>query len=491
MQVQLFHKNVVVDTSSGSGVDHATALLREVFGYSSLRPHQIEVLEQFLTGRDTLAVLPTGGGKSMCYVLPALMGEGLGVVISPLIALIRDQVIKYRKVGVPAAAIDSHQTPEQKWQVMDALRSGRVKLLFVSPERFALPRFREFLKSLSLRFVAVDEAHCVSQWGANFRPEYRKIGEYLDEFAPGLPRLALTATATKRVREDILDFLALRDPAKILKTPMRENLRIGVDKESNVEACEISMIDKVYRLDGQGIIYAGTRKKVESLTSKLRQAGIEALSYHAGLSARVREQGLSSFISGQAKVVVATNAFGLGIDKNDIRFVHHYGLPGSLENYVQEIGRAGRDGLPAECDMVYTSRDYHVQKFVIDKSHPPVSSIVKCYESLSDFFDEQSDVSRDELVEYVGASSKIDAGELTASVDTLIKEGFAARVRSGEFSSFQEDFKLAPGDSTNWTAFLKDYPLRKRLALERLDSMVVYAGAGKHRDQVLQRYFVD
>ncbi|MDB2447072.1 ATP-dependent DNA helicase [bacterium] len=491
MTTELFHKEITSESGSGGDIDHATSVMRKIFGFSSLRPHQEEVLEHFLKGEDTLAVIPTGAGKSMCYALPAMMGDGVGVVISPLIALIRDQVIKFRKVGIPAAALDSMQSPEQKRQVVDALRQGSVKLLVISPERFALPRFRSFLKELQVRFVAVDEAHCISQWGSNFRPEYRKLGEYLEDFPSSIPRLALTATATKRVREDILKYLNLRNPAKILKAPMRANLRISVEKESKVDDAEISLVDKVWKSEGQGIVYAGTRKKVEQLSRRLREAGISATAYHAGLSNAMRESSQKAFIEGSVKVVVATNAFGLGIDKNDIRFVHHFGLPGSLENYVQEIGRAGRDEEFADCDMVYTSRDYHIQKFVIDKSHPPVSTLKKCFEIFTDLMGDNSEVSAEDLYKTVSVKSMIENEEIKSGVDTLVKEGFLSRRGFGGYSSFDNDVQLSFGDYEKIADFFKEYPKRKVAAMTRLDSMMVYAGAGDLREQVLKRYFLD
>jgi ATP-dependent DNA helicase RecQ len=491
LTTELFHREIYPENGTGGDIDHATSALRKVFGFSSLRPHQVEVLEQFLKGQDTLAVIPTGGGKSMCYALPAMMGEGVGIVISPLIALIRDQVIKFRKVGIPAAALDSMQSPEEKRQVVDALKQGVVKLLIISPERFALPRFREFLKSLSLRFVAVDEAHCISQWGSNFRPEYRKLGEYLEDLPFSIPRLALTATATKKVREDILTYLNLRDPAKILKAPMRENLRISVDKESKVDDAEISLVDRVWKSDGQGIVYAGTRKRVEQLARRLREAGLSATAYHAGLSPAMRESAQKAFIEGSVKVVVATNAFGLGIDKNDIRFVHHYGLPGSLENYVQEIGRAGRDDKLADCDMVFTSRDYHVQKFVIEKSHPPVSTLKKCFEIFGDLLEHNSEVESEDLYKTVSVKSMIEREEIISGVETLVKEGFLNRKGFGGYSNFDSDVRFSLGECDKISDFFKEYPKRKSAALTRLDSMMVYAGAGDLREQVLKRYFLD
>lgn len=488
---ELFHSEILPSQGKASGdIEHATSVLRAVFGYSGLREHQKEVLESFLKGQDTLAVIPTGAGKSMCYALPSMMGEGVGIVISPLIALIRDQVIKFRSVGIPAAAIDSLQTPEQKQQVVNGLRSGAIKLLIISPERFALEKFRLFLKSLTIRFVAVDEAHCISQWGSNFRPEYRKLGEYLTDFPKGIPRLALTATATKQVRADILEYLDLRSPTQILKAPTRDNLRVSVEKESKVEDAEISLTDKIWKAHGQGIVYAGTRKKVEILTKKLNSSGIQAAPYHAGLHSSIREKSQQAFIEGTVKVVVATNAFGLGIDKNDIRFVHHFGLPGSLENYVQEIGRAGRDGNYADCDLVYTTRDYHVQKFVIEKSHPPLSSLKKCFEVYFEKTSASDGLTRDQLCLAVQKSTHIDVEEIKAAVETLIKEGFLLRDRSSGFSSYDADFNVLAGRLNEIDVFWREYPERRKAALSRLDSMMVYAGAGHHRSEVLKRYFI-
>lgn len=482
-----FYREIGPESGTGSSLDHATYVLRRLFGYSSLRPNQIEVLEPFLSGRDTVAVIPTGAGKSMCYVLPAMMGPGLGVVISPLIALIRDQVIKFRQAGIPAAAIDSMQSMEEKKQVTDALRAGIVKLLIISPERFALQGFRNFLTKLSLRFVAVDEAHCISQWGSNFRPEYRKLGKYLEDLPSSLPRLALTATATNKVRKDILNHLRLRDPAKIIKTPMRDNLRISVERESKLDDAEVSLVHKVWKAQGQGIVYTGTRKKVGKLLKALLSAGISADGYHAGLSHVQRESAQRAFIDGTVKVMVATNAFGLGIDKNDIRFVHHYGLPASLENYVQEIGRAGRDGEDAECDVVYTSKDYHIQKFVIDKSHPPLATLRKCVESL----EERQDIDLNEICRIVTSKSMIDREEILSSMDTLVKEGFVTKRGSRGYFTLDSEVCFSLGNIDKIDEFYLEYPNRKKSAMTRLESMLVYAGSGSLRERVLKRYFLD
>jgi len=462
----------------------ANEAARRVFGFNGLRLEQVEVLKHVLTGKDALAVMPTGSGKSMTYVIPALLGPGLVVVLSPLIALIRDQVIKLRRAGVPAAALDSHQSPEEKKQVIDALRMRRVKILFVSPERFSLPKFRDFLNSLEIKLFAIDEAHCISQWGYNFRPEYRKIGDYLQNFSPSIPRLALTATATKRVREDILSCLQLRNVALIIKNPIRSNLETSISRASKVEEAMDLLINKIWQSNGQGIIYAGTRQKVEDVARRLQAENISNQIYHAGLSPDVREKAQKSFLNGELRVIVATNAFGLGVDKPDIRFVHHMGMPQSLEQYIQEIGRAGRDGGYARCEMVYTSRDYHVQKFLIEKSHPSLSTIKKTYEVARDHG--LLEPSSFEFIRLLIQITQISKEEAHTSIDLLVREGWLVRTPTAH-----GDFRIHVSEKIGVEDFFLAYQERRDGALNRLDTMFHYLASGNYRSQFLEHYFLD
>ena len=462
----------------------AQDLARRVFGFHGLRLDQVDVLKEVLAGRDTLAVLPTGSGKSLTFAIPALMGPGIVVVISPLVALIRDQVIKFRKIGIAAAAFDSQQTPEQKKQVVDALRAGRVKLLFISPERFSYPRFRDFLQSLNIVLFAIDEAHCISQWGFNFRPEYRKLGDYLDAIPLRIPRLALTATATKKVRGDILETLRLKNPAVILKNPVRSNLEIGVFRTPKVELALELLVAKIWECTGQGIVYAGTRQKVEDLTKRLSEEGMKAKAYHAGLSSDQRALAQREFLSGEARVIVATNAFGLGVDKADIRFVHHMGLTQSLEQYLQEIGRAGRDGGFAHCSLVYTTRDYHIQKFIIEKSHPLPAVLKKSFEIARDYGMEE--YSSFDFFKRLMSMSHFSKEEAETSIELLIKEGYLSRVPTAH-----GDWRIQATNRDGLEDFFSGYGERRTSALHRLDTMFHFVASGSQRAKFVETYFND
>ncbi len=465
-------------------IEAAQDLARRVFGFNGLRVDQVDVLREILSGRDTLAVLPTGSGKSLTFAIPALMGSGIVVVISPLVALIRDQVIKFRKIGIAAAAFDSQQSPEQKKQVVDALRAGRVRLLFISPERFSYPRFRDFLQSLNIVLFAIDEAHCISQWGFNFRPEYRKLGEYLDAIPKRIPRLALTATATKKVRSDILETLRLKDPAVILRNPVRSNLEIGVYRTPKVEQALDLLVAKIWECTGQGIVYAGTRQNVENITRRLREESIQVKAYHAGLSSEQRSLAQRDFLSGDARVVVATNAFGLGVDKSDIRFVHHLGLTQSLEQYLQEIGRAGRDGGFANCSMVYTTRDYHIQKFIIEKSLPEPAILKKAYEMARDYGMEE--YSSFDFLKRAMMTSHLSKDNIETSLDLLIKEGYLARVPTAH-----GDYRIQVVEKEGIENFFSGYFERRAATLHRLDTMFHFVASGSQRSKFVETYFID
>ncbi len=462
----------------------ANEVTRRVFGFQGLRLDQVEVLKEVFQGKDALAVLPTGSGKSLIYALPALISPGLTVVISPLIALIRDQVVKFRKLGIGAAAFDSHQSPEQKIQVINALRLGKVKLLFVSPERIALDKFRDFLCSLDIRLIALDEAHCISQWGFNFRPEYRKLGEYLDTLPRNIPRLALTATATKKVREDILDSLRLKNPVVLVRNPVRDNLETGVHRVAKVEQALDLLVSKTWECMGQGIIYAGTRQKVEEVSKRLISEGITARPYHAGLSTVERAHAQHDFASGNVRVVVATNAFGLGIDKSDIRFVHHFGLTQCLEQYLQEIGRAGRDGGFAKCSLIYTTRDYHIQKFLVEKSFPQSASLKKAFEIIQDHGMLES--SSFEFMSKLVSMTHLTKEEGKTCVEVLMREGWILQVPTAH-----GDYRLRPTKVEGLDSFLDVYAERRLSALARLETMFHYVTSGNHRSQFIKHYFFD
>ncbi len=337
----------------------ARDLLRRVWGHADFRGLQAGIVVEVLAGRDVLGVLPTGGGKSVCYQLPAILRPGLGLVVSPLIALMTDQVEALVQQGVAAARLDSNVPPDQRDAIWAQARTGELDLLYVSPEGLSQPGMERRLSEIPLSLIAIDEAHCVSQWGHDFRPDYRSLGR-LAEMFPGVPRIAVTATADPRTRDDILASLRL-DGAKIFVDSFaRPNLRLAAErKESGSKAKnDARVVDLVLNRRGQsGVVYCGAREACERLTDQLVQAGVNAVAYHAGMPGPDRDRRLKKFLSEDGAVVVATIAFGMGVDKADVRFVIHTDPPGSLEAYWQEVGRAGRDGDPADCVTLYGPSD--------------------------------------------------------------------------------------------------------------------------------------
>lgn len=341
-------------------------LLRQYFGYDEFLPLQEEIITSVLNGEDALVLMPTGGGKSLCYQLPALRLDGLTLVVSPLIALMKDQVDALQANGIPAGAINSTMPFSDVRRVHEQARQGTLKILYVAPERLSLPEFQDFLASLQVSLVAVDEAHCISVWGHDFRPDYRRLGE-LRRKMPEVPFLALTATATQRVRRDIVDQLQLSRPQQFVASFNRPNLSYGVvPKRSDSFDSLVALLDR--NKEASAIIYCTSRKDTEELAARLRDTGLDAQPYHAGLENEVRRQTQESFVHDRIPIVVATIAFGMGIDKPNIRLLVHYDLPKSLEGYYQETGRAGRDGLPGDCVLFYSFGDVSKLEFLIDKS---------------------------------------------------------------------------------------------------------------------------
>ena len=354
--------------------------LKVYFGFDSLRPGQEEVVQAVLEGRDALGIMPTGGGKSLCYQLPALCREGLTIVVSPLIALMKDQVDALQGRGIAAAAVNSSLGAEEYRQVMQALRRGEIRILYVAPERFAQENFMSLLAGLQVALLAVDEAHCLSQWGHDFRPDYLRLGRVREQL--GWPQtIALTATATPHVREDILRTLQLHEPAVVISGFGRENLDFSITHCESRKA-KFERINKIVSRWKKGIIYCSTRKNVMLVFDALASQQVNAVAYHAGMSDEEREFSQNAFVSGRADVVVATNAFGMGIDRSDVRFVVHFEIPGSVEAYYQEAGRAGRDGEPAVCELLFNHADLKTQEFFFEGSNPPLSVIRSLYNML-------------------------------------------------------------------------------------------------------------
>ncbi|WP_374577205.1 DNA helicase RecQ [Phenylobacterium sp.] len=336
-------------------LERAREILRRTFGHADFRGRQAEVITEVLAGRSAMAVLPTGGGKSVCYQIPAMLRPGLGLVVSPLIALMTDQVAGLQQLGVAAAKLDSTGDPAERAQTWEKIERGELDLLYVSPEGLMQPWMLERLAQVPLALIAIDEAHCVSQWGHDFRPEYRMLGRLADIF-PGVPRLAVTATADTRTREDIRAELRLQESCEFVASFARPELALSAERKRG--AGHKRVLELVAARPGRsGVVYAGSRDGVDKLAQALRDEGVPALAYHAGLDKAVRAQRLEKFLEADEAVMVATIAFGMGVDKPDVRYVIHADPPASVEAYWQEIGRAGRDGEPAEGLTLYGAAD--------------------------------------------------------------------------------------------------------------------------------------
>ena len=344
-------------------------ILSTYFGYDSFRPGQEELIDFILGGNDVVGIMPTGAGKSLCYQVPALMFKGITLVISPLIALMKDQVGALTQAGVAAAAINSSLSPGEMDEVIRDTQAGKYQILYVAPERLLNPGFRKFCATAKIAMITVDEAHCVSQWGHDFRPSYREIAPFI----AALPRRpvvsAFTATATAEVKADIIELLALRDAQVRVSGFDRENLYFSVKHTRDKMASLRGFLKERQNKDACGIIYCATRAGVEEVCAELKDRGYAATRYHAGLSDEERRRNQDDFVYERSRIMVATNAFGMGIDKSNVAFVVHYNMPRNIESYYQEAGRAGRDGEPAICLLLYSEGDVETGKFLISKSY--------------------------------------------------------------------------------------------------------------------------
>lgn len=397
-------------------LEQARKLLQSHFGYDSFRTGQEQAITQVFDGQNTICVMPTGGGKSMCYQIPALAMEGTTIVVSPLISLMKDQVDSLQAAGIPAASINSSLDVYEVREILHEVQMGIIKLLYIAPERLDSEMFLDGLQGVKVPLIAVDEAHCISQWGHDFRPSYRLISRMLEIFPDNPTVLALTATATPQVREDICRILDIEEQNTVITGFERANLSFSVIQGQDRERF---IRDYVQKNDNEaGIIYAATRKTVDSVYESLVKRGVKAAKYHAGMPDDERRLGQERFLNDEVTVMVATNAFGMGIDKSNIRYVIHYQLPKNMESYYQEAGRAGRDGLPSECIVLYASQDVQTQRFLIDQAQDPsrIPGELKKLQGMVDYCHTENCLQQF-IVHYFGDGSAAPCGHCGNCVD--------------------------------------------------------------------------
>ena len=375
-------------------------LLKKHFGYEKFRPHQKEIINNVLEKKDTLVLMPTGGGKSICYQIPALKFNGLTIVISPLISLMKDQVDTLQTKGINAMYINSSLTQTQIKDIKEQILKNEIKILYLAPERLVLKSFKEFILNIKVSLIAIDEAHCISQWGHDFRKDYRNL-KYLKEMFKDVPIIALTATATTEVKNDISKQLNLESPKIFTSSFNRKNLNIIIRNKTNSFAQILALLEK--NKNEAAIIYCNSRNDTQNLVENLNKYGFKALPYHAGISNKIREKNQEMFINNKIKIIVATIAFGMGIDKSNVRLVIHDTFSKSIESYYQEIGRAGRDGLESNCVLFYSQTDKKKHELFIDRSNnreTRISSNKKLNEMIE--FCESSNCRKKHLLKYFG-----------------------------------------------------------------------------------------
>lgn len=470
-------------SSHADVIERAREVLRDVFGFEEFLSGQQEIVDHILAGRDGLAVMPTGGGKSLCYQLPGLVKEGVTIVVSPLIALMKDQVDALHAKGVRAAVINSTQSWDEQKQILDEVRAGEIKLLYVAPERFRAGSFTSAMAQTEIAMLAIDEAHCLSQWGHDFRPDYLRLGKARKDL--GNPQcVAFTATATPVVRVDILKVLALDDPFETITGFGRPNLSFNITPVAK-KAEKFKRLREIIVEHKTGIIYCATRKKVDEVSETLASWGIKVAAYHGGMTDQERDRVQESFISKKKDVAVATNAFGMGIDRSDVRFVAHFEVPGSVEAFYQEAGRAGRDGETAWCELLWNYADTRTQEFFLEGVNPGPGVVRDLYQWLRSSADSNDEVYRslDEMRDELGVSNGMAVG---AALSLLARSGYVQRF-DVPGQRLRGTRLMKPGERLELDeAAMEEKERRDR---EKLDSMIALCESGGCRQEWILDYF--
>lgn len=455
---------MVDHTTQPTAVDPTKFLDR--FGLQSFRPGQRDVVDAVADGKDVMCVMPTGGGKSLCYQLPSLARPGTTIVVSPLIALMKDQVDSLQSLGINAKLINSSLSASEQSAVMSEMASGKLDLVYVAPERLRNGRFLEATQSANITLLAVDEAHCVSEWGHDFRPDYSRLGQFRQRYLGDVQTIALTATATPVVRDDIVSLLNLKKPATFVTGFARTNLRFGVSHAKTDSQKQERLLQIIQASEGAGIIYAATRKRCEEIGEWLpEKLGKPIGVYHAGLDQVGRHRVQEAFMSGKLSAIVATNAFGMGIDKSDIRYVVHYNMPGSLEAYYQEAGRAGRDGDMSDCELLFSYQDRYVQEFFIENRYPSREAVRKVHEYLLSRNEDPIELTLDQVREGTGLK---EGSEAVGTAETLLAK--AGVIRRLDSSAGQAMVRIDSKAPTLLDFLPKEARVRRRvmLAIEKV-----------------------